>query len=164
MSQPPGRLRVELPTAQDTWELGHRIGVLVMAGDLVVLTGPLGAGKTVLAQGVGAGLGVLSGVISPTFVLARVHREGRIPFVHVDAYRLGGLAELDDLDLDTDQAEAVTVVEWGAGLAERLAAEHLTVELQRHATQELRVAQLHPSGPGWRDRLPGLAGRTGARR
>src|SRR5215813_5026076 len=118
---------VELPTAADTARLGRVLGRLLQAGDLVLLTGPLGAGKTVLAQGIGAGLGVAGPVVSPTFVIARVHRGGRLPLVHVDAYRLGSVAEVDDLDLDAELAESVTVVEWGGGLVEQLADAHLTV-------------------------------------
>lgn len=144
---------VSLPTAQDTWELGRRIALVLRQGDVVLLSGALGAGKTVLAQGIGAGLGVTSGVISPTFVLARVHREGRLPLVHVDAYRLGGLAELDDLDLDSDVDESVTVVEWGEGMADRLAGEHLQVVLDRSSLDERRTAVLRADGAGWEPRL-----------
>ena len=98
---------IELPTAADTEALGERLADGLGAGDLVVLTGPLGAGKTVLVRGLARGLGVTGAVTSPTFVIAREHRAGRdggVPLVHVDAYRLGGPAELDDLDLDTDLA------------------------------------------------------------
>ena len=115
--------------------LGARLGQLLAPGDLVVLSGPLGAGKTVLAQGIGAGLGVPGRVTSPTFVLARVHRGGRIPLVHVDAYRLGsgptGRAEVDDLDLDAETHDSVTVVEWGEGLVEGLAEDRLEVHIDR---------------------------------
>lgn len=148
-----GEITVSLPTANDTWDLGRRIAAAIRPGDVVVLTGPLGAGKTVLAQGIGAGLGVLSGVISPTFVLARVHREGRLPFVHVDAYRLAGFAELDDLDLDSDVADSVTVIEWGEGLADRLASEHLHVLIDRSGLDERRTAVLQANGAGWLRRL-----------
>lgn len=148
---------LELATAEETRDLGRRIGRLVRPGDVVVLTGALGAGKTVLAQGIGAGLGVTTGVISPTFVLARVHREGRLPLVHVDAYRLSGSTELDDLDLDSDVADSVTVVEWGDGLAERLADEHLQVLLDRSGAEEGRRAILRANGPGWADRLGQLS-------
>ena len=104
---------VELATAEQTREFGRRLAGLLRAGDLVILDGPLGAGKTALAQGIGAGLGVLGEVTSPTFVIARVHRpsdQGRgVPLVHVDAYRLRSLAEVDDLDLDTGLDQSVTV-------------------------------------------------------
>ena len=113
--------------------LGRALSARLRAGDLVLLSGPLGAGKTTLAQGVGEGLGVRGPVTSPTFVIARVHPAlGDGPdLVHVDAYRLGGLDELDDLDLDTSLDSAVTVVEWGAGLAEGLADSRLEVVIER---------------------------------
>jgi tRNA threonylcarbamoyladenosine biosynthesis protein TsaE len=124
-----------LPTAADTEELGARIGAGLSAGDVVILSGPLGAGKTVLAKGIGRGLGVTGVITSPTFVIAREHPPapgGRgVGLVHVDAYRLGGGAELDDLDLDTDLSAAVVVIEWGEGLAEGLADSHLLVRLVR---------------------------------
>ncbi|MEN3357842.1 MAG: tRNA threonylcarbamoyladenosine biosynthesis protein TsaE [Mycobacteriales bacterium] len=122
---------VRLPAAADTRVLGQALAGLLRAGDLVVLTGPLGAGKTVLAQGIGLGLRVTGPVTSPTFVIARVHRGGRLPLVHVDAYRLGSVAEVDDLDLDAALDDSVTVVEWGAGLVDQLADDHLEVRLSR---------------------------------
>jgi tRNA threonylcarbamoyladenosine biosynthesis protein TsaE len=120
-----------LPTVTDTEALGARLAGGLGAGDLVVLAGPLGAGKTALVRGIAAGLGVRGPVTSPTFVIARVHR-GPVPLVHVDAYRLGSLDEIDSLDLDTDLADAVVVVEWGEGLVERLSDRHLLVRLERH--------------------------------
>ena len=153
-------MTVALPTAQDTSEFGRRLAGVLRAGDLVVLGGPLGAGKTVLVQGVGAGLGVQGRVASPTFVLARVHppaAAGGLTLVHVDAYRLGSFAEVDDLDLDrdldVDTAAAVTVVEWGAGLVEQLAAAHLSVVLDRAADTDERTATLTASGGDWAQRL-----------
>ena len=141
-----------LPTAADTRTLGAELAGLLRAGDLVVLVGPLGAGKTALTQGIGAGLGVGEPVTSPTFVIARVHRGGRIPLVHVDAYRLGSGADVDDLDLDASAAESVTVVEWGRGLVEQLADEHLEVRLER-GDDDVRTALLVPNGSGWEERL-----------
>lgn len=148
---------LELPGPADTERLGRAVGQLLQAGDVVVLSGPLGAGKTVLAQGIGAGLGIRGPVTSPTFVIAREHPPlpgGRgVPLVHVDVYRLGGLAELDDLDLDTDLLAAAVVVEWGEGMAERLAEEHLLIRLSRR-DDDSRVAELHgparmlPAPPG----------------
>ncbi|MGY1832598.1 tRNA (adenosine(37)-N6)-threonylcarbamoyltransferase complex ATPase subunit type 1 TsaE [Geodermatophilus sp. SYSU D01180] len=142
----------ELPTPEDTRALGAQLAAVVRPGDLVVLTGPLGAGKTALTQGLGAALGVTEPVTSPTFVIARVHRGGRLPLVHVDAYRLGSVADVDDLDLDASTEESVTVVEWGAGLVERLADEHLEVRLDRRE-DDVRTALLLPYGPGWERRL-----------
>ncbi|MGY2067693.1 tRNA (adenosine(37)-N6)-threonylcarbamoyltransferase complex ATPase subunit type 1 TsaE [Blastococcus sp. SYSU DS0619] len=142
----------ELPTPADTHALGEALAGLARPGDLLVLVGPLGAGKTALTQGIGAGLGVREPVTSPTFVIARVHRDGRIPLVHVDAYRLGGHADVDDLDLDASTEESVTVVEWGQGLVEQLADEHLEVRLERRE-DDVRTALLVPHGPGWWARL-----------
>ena len=128
-----------------------RLGRLLRAGDLVVLTGGLGAGKTTLTQGIGAGLGVRGPVTSPTFVIARVHPStvGGPALVHVDAYRLGGALELDDLDLDADVADSVTVVEWGHGVAERLADAYLEVVLTAGA-DEARTLTLTGFGDRWR--------------
>ena len=119
-------------TADQMRDFGRRLARLLRAGDLVVLSGPLGAGKTTLAQGIGAGLGVRGPVTSPTFVIARVHPNlGTGPdLVHADAYRLGSRAEVDDLDLDADLATSVTVVEWGEGLVEELADSCLQVGIQ----------------------------------
>lgn len=146
-------VRVTLETPEDTRRLGRRLAAVLGPGDLVVLAGPLGAGKTVLAQGIGAGLGVTGPVTSPTFVIVRVHRGGRLPLVHVDAYRLGSVREVDDLDLDAALDESVTVVEWGAGLVEQLADSWLEVRLARAGGGERRTAELVPYGRGWPDRL-----------
>lgn len=127
-------------------------GVL-RAGDLVVLAGPLGAGKTALVQGIGAGLGVRGAVVSPTFVIARVHPGGRVPLVHVDAYRLGSLHEVDDLDLDVDLPGSVLVVEWGSGLVEQLSDAHLEIRLERSTDSEERCAELVPHGGDWAARI-----------
>lgn len=124
---------MQLPSVADTEAFGARLAAELAAGDLVVLAGPLGAGKTVLVRGIAAGLGVRGPVTSPTFVIARVHPGPRVPLVHVDAYRLGSdLGEIDALDLDTDLADAVVVVEWGEGKVEQLSERHLLVRLQRH--------------------------------
>ena len=136
-----------------TVDLGRRLAALLRAGDLLVLTGGLGAGKTTLARGLGEGLGVRGPVTSPTFVIARVHPslvEGPA-LVHVDAYRLGGSAELDDLDLDADLDRAVTVIEWGAGLAEGLAQDRLEVSLTADPATEHRSVVLHGVGARWSD-------------
>lgn len=138
--------QVLLDDAEATQEWGARLGGLLRAGDLLVLTGGLGAGKTTLTQGIAAGLGVRGPITSPTFVIARIHPSlGDGPaLVHVDAYRLGGSAELDDLDLDAEIAESVTVVEWGSGLAEGLAESHL--ELVIEPDGDARVVTLLPTG------------------
>ena len=149
-------MKVELPTVEDTRAFGARLGSLLRAGDLVVLTGPLGAGKTVLVQGIGAGLHVRGTGVSPTFVIARVHR-GPLPLVHVDAYRLGSLDEVDDLDLDVDAADAVTVVEWGAGLVEQLADDRLEIMIERADESDVRTIALRPVGGDWAERLARVA-------
>lgn len=146
---PPVEPPVELPTPEATEELGARLGATLGAGDLVVLSGPLGAGKTVFVRGLARGLGVTGAVTSPTFVIAREHRpapgSAGVPLVHVDAYRLGigertDIAdELDDLDLDTPLTGAVVAVEWGEGVAERLSAAHVLVRLERRP-DDVRVA------------------------
>ena len=153
---------ITLATADDTRALGARIAGVVRPGDLIVLDGPLGAGKTVFVQGLAAGLGAAGRVTSPTFVIARVHEGGRLPLVHVDAYRLTGRLEVDDLDLDTDLTAAVVAVEWGAGLVEGLTDAHLRVELRRDegGGGELddagaRTALLCPVGGDWEQRLTG---------
>jgi tRNA threonylcarbamoyladenosine biosynthesis protein TsaE len=121
---------VRLDDLAATRALGRRLGAQLRPGDLVLLDGPLGAGKTSLTQGLGEALGVHGRVTSPTFVLAREHR-GPLPLLHVDAYRLGGGSGLDDLELEAALEVGVVVVEWGRGLAEPLAASRLQVELGR---------------------------------
>jgi len=153
-----------LSTVDDTRDFGRRLGRLLRAGDLVVLTGPLGAGKTALVQGIGAGLGVRGDVTSPTFVIARVHRPdaargGKVALVHADAYRLGAAAdpraEIDDLDLDASMEDSVTVVEWGEGVVEQLGDAHLRVRIDRR-DDDTRVVELVPSGGDWASRLGAL--------
>ncbi|MET9328136.1 tRNA (adenosine(37)-N6)-threonylcarbamoyltransferase complex ATPase subunit type 1 TsaE [Tsukamurella sp. NPDC003166] len=131
-----------LPEVEDTEALGRELAGELAAGDLVILDGPLGAGKTALTRGIAAGLGVVGRVSSPTFIIAREHRPGESGgpgLVHVDAYRLGGLDELDALDLDTDLEDCVVVVEWGEGVAERLADRHLMVRLRRAEGTDVRT-------------------------
>ncbi len=139
----------ELSTAEDTKTLGAKLGGQLRAGDVVVLSGPLGAGKTVLAKGIAEAMDVYGPVMSPTYVLARVHRprkSGSPAMVHVDMYRLldhaGAdlLGELDSLDLDTDLADAVVVVEWGEGIVERLSDRYLDIRLERAVDTEVRTA------------------------
>lgn len=151
---------VAVPTAEEMHELGRRVAGLLHAGDVVVLTGELGAGKTTLTQGLGEGLGVRGGITSPTFVISRVHPPlGDGPaLVHVDAYRLSGAVELDDLDLDVTVEDSVTVVEWGEGLAELLAEDRLEITLTRSVggpegpadpAPEARSARVVPVGARW---------------
>lgn len=149
----PGQ--IVLATLDDTHAFGARLATILRAGDLLVLTGPLGAGKTALVQGIGAGLGVRGAITSPTFVIARVHR-GPLPLLHVDAYRLGSLAEVDDLDLDVDTADAVTAVEWGSGLVEQLADARLEIAIERAADSEARTVRLIAHGGDWPVRLRAL--------
>jgi tRNA threonylcarbamoyladenosine biosynthesis protein TsaE len=153
----PVLAELRVPTAAHMRGLGLRLATLLRAGDLVVLTGPLGAGKTTLVQGIGLGLGVRGPVTSPTFVIARVHPNtgDGPPLVHADAYRLGSRAEVDDLDLDADLDSSVTAVEWGEGLVEDLAQDRLHIE----------ITMGHPAGdgpggtPGAEPRVVRLSGR-----
>jgi tRNA threonylcarbamoyladenosine biosynthesis protein TsaE len=136
-------------------DLGRRLAALLRAGDLVILAGPLGAGKTTLAQGIGAGLGVRGPVTSPTFVIARVHPPlaGGPALVHADAYRLGSFGEVDDLDLDTDASSAVTVVEWGTGLAEPLAEDRLEITIEPDQDGDVRTVRINGHGARWHGAL-----------
>jgi tRNA threonylcarbamoyladenosine biosynthesis protein TsaE len=151
---------VALPTAEDARAFGVGLASLLRRGDLVILSGDLGAGKTTMTKGIGEGLGVRGEVTSPTFVIARVHPslDAGPPLVHVDAYRLGGIDELDDLDLDTSLADAVTVVEWGEGVAEGLADERLELRLHRAVgdddtgeDHDPRSVEIEPVGLRWLD-------------
>ncbi len=150
---------MELATVADTRAFGERLAGILRAGDLVILTGPLGAGKTVVAQGVGAGLGVRGQVTSPTFVIARVHPGPRVPLVHVDAYRLGAVAdpvgEVDALDLDASVDESVTLVEWGGDLVEQLSDTYLEIRLDRR-DDDTRQVTLLPRGGDWATRITPL--------
>jgi tRNA threonylcarbamoyladenosine biosynthesis protein TsaE len=141
---------VKIATAADMHNLGKRIGAQCKAGDLILLNGPLGAGKTVLVQGIGESLGI-SDVTSPTFVISRIHKAA-LPLIHVDAYRLleGGKAALylDDLDLDSPRESAVTVIEWGGEESARLSEERLEIVIDR--TNEEREVTITPVGPRWK--------------
>jgi len=164
-------VEIVVPTADAMRAIGRRLATLLRAGDLVVLSGSLGAGKTTLAQGIGAGLDVRGGVTSPTFVIARVHpalADGP-SLVHADAYRLGGRLEVDDLDLDASIGDSVTLVEWGEGLVEDLADDRLEIEIARSEgddiapvqdleSDDVRVVRVTGRGDRWRDvELAGLA-------
>ena len=157
---PPAELRIA--TDGDMRDLGRRLAALLRAGDLVILAGPLGAGKTTLVQGIGAGLGVRGPVTSPTFVIARVHPAvtGSGPaLVHADAYRLGSFSEVDDLDLDTDAGSAVTVVEWGTGRAEPLAEDRLEITIEPDRDGDVRTVRINGHGARWHGALTGAVDR-----
>lgn len=143
---------VTAPSAEDTQALGRRVAGLVRPGDVVIATGELGAGKTTFTQGLGEGMGVSGAVISPTFVLSRVHPSvtGGPALVHVDAYRLGSAAELEDLDLDTAAEDSVTLIEWGKGLAEGLSPERLEVEIRRSLDPSDETRWIFLAGVGLR--------------
>ena len=179
----PEQVRIEILGAAQMRALGAELAKQLRPSDLLVLTGPLGAGKTTLVQGIGLGLGVRGPITSPTFVIARLHPNlGDGPdLVHADAYRLGSRLEVDDLDLDADTGRCVTVVEWGAGLVEDLAADRLEICIDwspaARATQATQAPDGDPDdeprdvtvtavGQRWGsvlDRLAGLAGRPAAR-
>jgi tRNA threonylcarbamoyladenosine biosynthesis protein TsaE len=169
-----GTVRLVVSDADSTRDLGRRLARLLRPGDLVLLTGELGAGKTTLAQGIGEGLGVRGHVTSPTFVIAREHPStvGGPPLVHVDAYRLGGFDELEGLDLEASLEEAVTLVEWGEGLVEPLSADRLEVRLHRPTggqsagggvdDAEPRTVEIQGVGERWAHvSLPSDTGRPG---
>jgi len=141
---------VTVPAAGDMLALGRRLAAVLRPGDLVVLSGDLGAGKTTLVQGIGAGLGVRGPITSPTFVIARVHPSlsGGPALVHADAYRLGSPAEVDDLDLDASLETSVTVVEWGGGLVEGLAPDRLDVSIALALPAPGPGTEGVPGGPG----------------
>jgi tRNA threonylcarbamoyladenosine biosynthesis protein TsaE len=138
---------VVVPTSEAMHQLGVRLSTHLRAGDLVLVNGPLGAGKTVLAQGVGAGLGI-TGITSPTFVVSRVHKAA-VPFIHVDAYRLVDSENpnlyLDDLDLDI--AGSITVIEWGGAESARLSEDRLEITIDR--SEDVRKVEITPVGPRW---------------
>ena len=140
---------MKITSAQEMFDLGQKLGTQLRTGDLILLNGPLGAGKTVLVQGIGAALGFTE-VTSPTFVISRIHK-GPLSLIHVDAYRLlesGNAAlYLDDLDLDTPRESAVTVIEWGGEESARLSDDRLEIEIDR--TDEEREVTIRAVGPRW---------------
>ena len=173
-------VEVTVATAADMRALGRRLAAVLSAGDLVILSGPLGAGKTTLTQGIGEGLGIRGPVTSPTFVIARVHPPlagalrpapgsgwgdvgltGSRPaaLVHADAYRLGSALELDDLDLDADTASSVTVVEWGEGLAEGLADDRLEIVIVPGPAMPVGTPAEEPESSPRTVRIRGVGGR-----
>jgi tRNA threonylcarbamoyladenosine biosynthesis protein TsaE len=138
---------ITIATAEAMHQLGVKLSAQIRAGDLVLVNGPLGAGKTVLAQGIGAGLGI-TGITSPTFVISRVHK-ATIPFIHVDAYRLVDSENpnlyLDDLDLDI--SNSVTVIEWGGEESARLSEDRLEITIDR--SDDVRKVEINPIGSRW---------------
>ncbi|MGQ0631050.1 MAG: tRNA (adenosine(37)-N6)-threonylcarbamoyltransferase complex ATPase subunit type 1 TsaE [Sporichthyaceae bacterium] len=162
MSAEHAGVQIVVPTAPAMRALGERLASLLRRGDLLVLTGDLGAGKTTLTQGLGAALGVRGRVTSPTFVISRIHPSlsGGPSLVHVDAYRMADAVEIADLDLDESIADSVTVVEWGAGLVEDLAGDRLELVLRRSAdvptdadpedpSAAVRIVTVTAVGPRW---------------
>ncbi len=151
-------LAIAVPTARQMHALGERLAALLRPGDVIIASGNLGAGKTTLTQGIGRGLAAEGPIISPTFVLSRVHLSAtdRPTLVHVDAYRLSSAAELDDLDLDATLARAVTVIEWGQGLAEWLSEDRLEIDIwtglvgdRGEADDSERIVTIRALGPRW---------------
>jgi tRNA threonylcarbamoyladenosine biosynthesis protein TsaE len=140
-------VRIDVATAQQMLDLGISLSTQLKAGDLVLINGPLGAGKTVLAQGIGKGLGI-DDITSPTFVISRTHK-GVLPMIHVDAYRLIDTENpslyLDDLDLDIENS--VTVVEWGGAESARLSEDRLEISIDR--TNEIRQVEIKAIGARW---------------
>lgn len=138
--------KIEVNNLAEMHKLGARFGVQLKAGDLLLLSGPLGAGKTALTQGIGQALGI-ENITSPTFVISRIH-PGQIPLVHVDAYRLQGdsTAIFDDLDLESYLPTSITVVEWGEGLANRLADEFLEIQIEFGVNDDQRLISVIGQG------------------
>ncbi|MFE0723600.1 tRNA (adenosine(37)-N6)-threonylcarbamoyltransferase complex ATPase subunit type 1 TsaE [Streptomyces rochei] len=151
----PGAVEITVTSPEQMRELGRRLAKVLRAGDLVMLSGELGAGKTTLTRGLGEGMGVRGAVTSPTFVIARVHPSlgDGPPLVHVDAYRLsGGLDEMEDLDLDVSLPDSVVVVEWGEGKVEELTDDRLRLRIDRavgDTTDEVRHVTLTGVGERW---------------
>jgi len=140
---------VKITTPDAMFHLGATIGAKLRAGDLVLINGPLGAGKTLLTQGIGQALGI-TGITSPTFVISRVH-EGHIPLIHVDAYRLLESSNsnylLDDLDLDSQRESAVTVIEWGGSESARLSDQRLEITIE--IIRDERIVSATGLGARW---------------
>jgi len=142
--------KLQISTAEDMHEFGSKLAGILKAGDLVILTGPLGAGKTTFTRGVGEGLQAIGNVSSPTFVIARTHKRenSKVPLVHVDAYRLSSVHEFDDLDIDIDHS--IVLVEWGRGFAEELAESWLDIEIGRDHTGESDIRDVTITAHGSR--------------
>jgi tRNA threonylcarbamoyladenosine biosynthesis protein TsaE len=142
-------LQISTHSPADTLALGRRFAAVLTAGDVVLLSGRLGSGKTLFAAGIAEGLGITERITSPTFVISRIHRDGFLPLVHADVYRLGTLAEFDDLELPDDATDGVLLIEWGDTVAAGLAESHLVVRID--VEQEVRVFTFMPQG-SWTER------------
>lgn len=153
-------MRWVLRDADESVAFGAALGELLAPGDVLILSGPLGAGKTTITKGIARGLGVTDAITSPTFVIAHVHRGTTVQLVHVDAYRLGSQLEFDDLDLDADLDASVTVVEWGEGRAEGLSDQPLHVVIESDQADESRWVELSGDGDHWTDVMRALQGWT----
>lgn len=180
--RPTASFEVRTSDADQTRDLGVDLGRLLRAGDLVMLSGGLGAGKTTLTQGIGVGMGVRGRVASPTFIVARVHPSlrGGPDLIHADAYRITDLGDLETLDLDSSLDEAVTVVEWGEGKTEAMSPERLVIDVRRaeggqacrdghvidleYMDDGMRSIVLHAHGSRWNGILDGLVAAHGGRR
>ena len=180
--RPTASFEVRTSDADQTRDLGADLGRLLRAGDLVMLSGGLGAGKTTLTQGIGVGMGVRGRVASPTFIVARVHPSlrGGPDLIHADAYRITALGDLETLDLDSSLDEAVTVVEWGEGKTEAMSPERLVIDVRRaeggqacrdghvidleYMDDGMRSIVLHAHGSRWNGILDGLVAAHGGRR
>ena len=145
MSGAAASLVIEIATEDQMHEFGVRLGSLLVAGDLLSLNGPLGAGKTTLTRGIGEGVQAQGNVSSPTFLIARTHQTGSgVDFHHIDAYRLSNPAELDDLDIDF--ARSISVIEWGSGYAEGLVDSMLEIQIERDLETDLRTLSISGTG------------------
>lgn len=142
-------LQISTHSPADTLALGRRFAAVLTAGDIVLLSGRLGSGKTLFAAGIAEGLGITERITSPTFVISRIHRDGFLPLVHADVYRLGTLAEFDDLELPDDAADGVLLIEWGDSVAAGIGESHLVVHID--VEQEVRVFTFMPQG-SWTER------------
>ena len=142
-------LQITTAGPDETMALGRRFAPLLTEGDIVVLSGRLGAGKTLFVSGIASGLGITERITSPTFVIARVYRSGFLPLVHADAYRLGTMAEFFDLDLPDTGADGALVIEWGDAIADSLPTDRLKIRFE--GTGEQRTISFHPMG-NWESR------------
>lgn len=141
-------MKIEIQTPEDMEQLGQKLAAVFRAGDLVLLSGPLGAGKTTLTRGIGAGLGAIGTIQSPTFVLARTHKTTAGPnLVHVDAYRLSSAVELDDLDIDFERS--IVIIEWARDFLDDLYQDWLLIEIDRSNQDDIRTLKLTGHGPRW---------------